>query len=148
MLHTAQLPNMYWIEAIFTACYLQNCSYTLALDNTTPFELWTSIKPNISHLRIFGCKGFFHIPDEKRTKLEVKSTPCIFVGYSEPLGIKGYRLYNPETHRIFSSRDVIFEEDSLLSKQASSTQDSSSPTFTPDNYYLVSELVNHHQPQA
>jgi hypothetical protein len=130
MLHTAQLSNMYWAEAVFTACYLQNCSYTSALDNTTPFELWTGIKPNISHLRIFGCKGFSHIPDEKCTKLEVKSTPCIFVGYGEPLGIKGYHLYNPETHRIFSSRDVIFEEDSLLSKPASSTPDSSYPTFT------------------
>jgi hypothetical protein len=148
MLHTAQLSNMYWAEAVFTACYLQNCSYTSALDNTTPFELWTGIKPNISHLRIFGCKGFSHIPDEKCTKLEVKSTPCIFVGYGEPLGIKGYRLYNPETHRIFSSRDVIFEEDSLLSKPTSATPDSSSPTFTPDNYYLVSEPVNHHQPPA
>jgi hypothetical protein len=52
------------------------------------------------------------------------------VGYGEPLGIKGYHLYNPETHRIFSSRDVIFEEDSLLSKPASSTPDSSYPTFT------------------
>jgi len=50
MLHTAQLPNLYWTEAIFTTCYLQNCSYTSALDTITPFELWTGIKPNISHL--------------------------------------------------------------------------------------------------
>jgi len=39
MLHTAQLPNIYWAEVVFTACYLQNCSYTSALDKTTPFEL-------------------------------------------------------------------------------------------------------------
>jgi hypothetical protein len=129
MIHKTQLPNMYWIEAVFTACYFQNCSYTSALDNTTPFELWTSIKPNLSHSRIFGCKAFFHIHDEKCTKLELKSTPCVFVGYGEPLDIKDYRLYNLETRQIFSSRDVIFEEGSLFSKQTLSTQESSSPSF-------------------
>ena len=75
MLHRAQLPNKYWTEAAFTACYLQNCSYTLALNYIIPFELWTGIKPNLCHLRIFGCKGFSHIPDEKRTKFAIKSTP-------------------------------------------------------------------------
>ena len=148
MLHTAQLPNKYWAEAAFTACYLQNYSYTSALNYTTPFELWTGIKPNLCHLRNFGCKGFSHIPDEKRTKFAIKSTPCIFVGYGEPLGIKGYRLYNPATQQIFSSRDVIFEEDSLLTTQTSSNPGSSPLTFIPDNYYSVFEPVNPHQAQA
>lgn len=66
------------------------------------------------------------------------------MGYGEPLGIKGYRLYNPATQQIFSSRDVIFEEDSLPTKQTSSNLDSSPSTFIPDNYYSVSERVNPH----
>lgn len=66
MLKAAQLPNEFWAEAINTACYLQNHSYTSALDNTTPIELWTGYKPNLSHLRTFGCKAFSYISNEKR----------------------------------------------------------------------------------
>lgn len=43
---------------------------------------------------------------------------------------------------------MIFEEDSLITKQTSSTKDSCIPTFTPDNYYFGPEPVPHpHAPQ-
>lgn len=58
----------------------------------TPMEAWSGEKPSVSHLRIFGCIGYAHIPAEKRTKLDDKSTKCIFTGYT--LETKGYRLYN------------------------------------------------------
>ncbi len=37
----------------------------------------------MSHLRVFGCKAFAHVLDEKRTKLESKSMPCVFLEYYE-----------------------------------------------------------------
>ncbi len=58
------------------------------------------------HLRVFGCKAFAHVPDEKRTKLESKSMPCVFLGYCE--GTKAYHLMCVETKRIIKSRDVVF----------------------------------------
>ena len=33
---------------------------------------------------------------------------CIFVGYGTEY--KAYKLYNPVTHKVFASRDVIFHE--------------------------------------
>jgi hypothetical protein len=33
---------------------------------------------------------------------------CVFVGYGS--GVKGYRLWNPETNKIFMSRSVVFNE--------------------------------------
>ncbi len=62
------------------------------------------------HLRVFGCKTFAHVPDEKRTKLESKSMPCMFFGYYE--STKAYRLMCVKTKRIIKSRDVMFIEGS------------------------------------
>jgi hypothetical protein len=41
--------------------------------NITPEEAWSSIKPDVSHFRIFGSEAWAHIPDEKHKALEPKS---------------------------------------------------------------------------
>jgi hypothetical protein len=64
----------------------------------------------VSHLKVFGCKAFAHVPDAKRTKLESKSMPCVVLGYCE--GTKAYRLMSVKTKRIVKSRDVMFIEGS------------------------------------
>lgn len=51
---------------------------------------------------------FDHINDENMRKLNAKSKKCVFIGYSELS--KAYKFYNPITHRIITSRDVIFDE--------------------------------------
>ena len=92
-------------EAVKTSSYILNHLPTYEL-NKTPHELWTGIKPHISHFPVFGCKAFVHVPNEKRLKLQPKSVPCIFIGYSE--NSKAYRFYNPNTQRLVISRDAIF----------------------------------------
>jgi hypothetical protein len=49
-----------------------------------------------------------HILDEKRSKLDSKSIPCVFLGYHE--GSKAYHLMCVETKRIIKNRDVMFFE--------------------------------------
>ncbi len=96
----------FWGEAVNTTVYIKNRCPTKAFDSKTPQETWSGRKPDVSHLRVFGCKAFAHVPDEKRTKLESKSMPCVFLGYYE--GTKAYRLMCVETKRIIKSRDVVF----------------------------------------
>ncbi|GBP91137.1 PiggyBac transposable element-derived protein 4 [Eumeta japonica] len=43
------------------------------MEDATPYEVWTGKKPNLSHVRIFGCPAMVLIPKENRTKLDVKS---------------------------------------------------------------------------
>ena len=74
----------------------------------TPEEAWSGRKPNVEHLRIFGCIAYAHIPDEKRKKLDDKGVKCIFLGYSDVS--KAYKLFDPITEKIIISRDVIFDE--------------------------------------
>ena len=64
MLSHAQLPNRFWAEAIATAAYLRNHSATAAIANgKTPYEKWHSCKPNLEHLKVFGCAAYAHIPE-------------------------------------------------------------------------------------
>ena len=55
-------------------------------------QAWSGISCNISHLRVFGCVVYAHMPKEQRGKLDDKSEKCIFTGYSEQS--KVYKLYN------------------------------------------------------
>lgn len=75
----------------------------------TPFEIWNGCKPDISHLSIFGSNVIAHIAKEKRQKWDKKSEKQILMGY--PDDIKGYRIYNPRSKYITTSRDVIIMED-------------------------------------
>ncbi len=91
-----------------TTMYIKNQCPTKAFDSKTIQKAWSGRKPDVFHLRIFSCKAFAHVPNEKRTKLESKSKPCVFLGYCE--GPKAYHLMCVETKRIIKSRDVTFIE--------------------------------------
>jgi hypothetical protein len=93
MIHDQSLPMHLWEEASSTVVYMQNRSPHKIYGNKTPEEVFTGKKPEVSHLRIFGCQVSIHVPKEKRTKLEPLRKKGTFVGYSETL--KAYRIYIP-----------------------------------------------------
>jgi hypothetical protein len=115
MLSGAGLGQEFWAEAVSTTCYLVNQSPSSALDDTTPHEVWSGKKPSLQHLRVFGCDAYVHVPKENRSKLDNKAGKCIFIGYKD--GVKGYKLWNPETKKIVYIRDVVFREVKDVSKQ-------------------------------
>eukprot|EP00253_Pinus_taeda_P007487 PITA_07487 len=80
MLSGAGLGQEFWAEAVDTACYLVNRSPSSMLEDKNPQEVWTGKKPSLSHLRVFRCDAYVHVPKEKRTKLDSKSEKCIFIG--------------------------------------------------------------------
>jgi hypothetical protein len=96
----------FWAEVVNTTVYIKNQCPTKVLDSKTPQEAWTDAKPNVSHLKVFGCKTFVHILDENRNKLESKSIPFVFLGYCE--GSKAYCSMCVESKRIIKSRNVMF----------------------------------------
>lgn len=108
MLKAMQVPPKFWAEAISAAVYVLNRSPTKSLLNKTPFEAWHGVKPNVSHLKVFGCTAHVKLIGPGLTKLADRSKKMVFLGYES--GTKGYRLLDPEANRIVVSRDVIFEE--------------------------------------
>ena len=95
-------------RGIHTAAYLRNRSPTKSIVGKTPYEEWFGKKPNVSHLRIFGSKVIVLDKQPHRSKLKTRGNEYILIGYSEEA--KAYRLWNPTTHKIIKSRDVIFYE--------------------------------------
>ena len=70
MIHDQDLPMCLWAELVMTIVYVQNRLSHSALGFKTPEEMFIGKKLEVSHLRIFGCPIFIHIPKEKRNKLE------------------------------------------------------------------------------
>ncbi|RVW80052.1 Retrovirus-related Pol polyprotein from transposon TNT 1-94 [Vitis vinifera] len=108
MISEKKIPKPFWPEAVNWTVHVLNRSPTLAVQNKTPEEAWSGVKPSVEHFRVFGCISHVHVPDNKRTKLDDKSLSCVLLGVSE--GSKAYRLYDPTSQRIIISRDVVFEE--------------------------------------
>jgi hypothetical protein len=50
--------------------YVQNKSLHQTLKNITPEEVFTGMKPEIEHFRLFGFLVYFHVPKENKSKLD------------------------------------------------------------------------------
>lgn len=91
-----------------TASYLYNWNPSPLLQDKSSLEALFLRTPEYSKLRVFGCRCYPCLRPYRKNKLEVKSRPCIFVGYASQQD--GYLCLEPTSRRIFSSRDVTFDE--------------------------------------
>jgi hypothetical protein len=66
-----------------------------------------SVKPDLAHLRVWGCQCFPSIPPELRTKGGPRRYEAIFVGYED--NRIGWRVRDMAGKYHFS-RDVVFNE--------------------------------------
>ena len=139
MLQVAGLPNQFWQEAVATTCYLQNRSPHKVLGLHTPYFFWFDKKPQVGHLRIFGAIAYSYIPTKLRKKLDPHSKKCVFVGYGESNGIKGYKLYDPQNKKFFYNRSVTINEEPLILRNLNTNASKimlSSEKFSKDDYNM------------
>ena len=109
MLSYTGLSNAYWAEAVTTATYLHNHMVSTALKvGETPYFLWYGEKPNLKHVRVFGCVVYTHIPSEQRKKLDKKAHRLRFIGYTETAS--NYKVWDEEKRKCYIRHDVIFNE--------------------------------------
>ena len=79
----------------------------MVLENKSPYELLFSAIPHYANFRAFGCRVYPYLRDYSANKLSPRSTPCIFIGYSNQY--KGYRCLDPSTSRIYKTRHAQFD---------------------------------------
>ncbi|CAH9141381.1 unnamed protein product [Cuscuta epithymum] len=95
-------------------------------------------QPSYSHLRIFGCLCYPHIPTPH--KLAARTTPSVFLGF--PSNHKGYKCLDLSTNRILISRHVTFDESTFPFQTQTNTDPPSSYDFLIDqpSPYLLSQI--------
>ena len=74
---------------------------------STPEEVLSSKKPNISHLKIFGSPVCIHVTKDARKKLELTAEVGILMGYTDTP--HKYRVYFPDSHKTVMQRDIKFQ---------------------------------------
>jgi hypothetical protein len=108
----SKLPSAFWAEALATATYIRNRLPTKSIAfNMSPHKAWFGKTSAILHLHQFGCIAYAHVPHERTKKLDPRSIQCCLIGF---VSTSIYCLYDPITNRIFTSRDVIFKENTFL----------------------------------
>ena len=111
MLQDANRPEMLWSEAIYVASIFRKCVPSAGLEKS-PQERSLGKKPDVSHLRVFGCKASVHLHVEKRDKLDSVTVEGTFS--RDAAQSKAWRVLVPEGTRswkIMVSSDVCFVED-------------------------------------
>ncbi|KAH9750986.1 hypothetical protein KPL71_014098 [Citrus sinensis] len=116
MLSNAGLDKKFWAEAVSYVSHLINRLPSAAIGDKTPMEMWSGKHAqDYDSLRIFGCPAYYHVKDGK---LDPRAKKAIFVGFKG--GVKGFKLWDLEDKKFVCSRDVTFDEVSMM--KASSSQ--------------------------
>lgn len=109
LLAKGRIPKPFWFRAVNLSIYILNRSSTFDVQNMTPEEAWSGKRPTAYYFKIFSCIAYAHISNKKRKKLNDKEEKCVFLSVSETS--KVYKLFNPLTKKIVTSRDVVFDEE-------------------------------------
>ena len=106
VLADSKLPAKFWAEALLWCAYVHN--RTPGPSGKTPFELRYNRRPEIGHLRPFGCPCTVLLRKSKN-KGHVISEYGTLVGYGYVTGQKGYRiLLNKSSPKVLVSQNVAF----------------------------------------
>jgi transposase InsO family protein len=99
-------PAFLWDEAVSNAVYLRNRVLVRALPGKTPYEAFFGKKPDVSHLREFGCDVWVLDESTTRSKLDPKANKMKFLGFMDGSG--SIRYYDAKTRKVKVSRNFAF----------------------------------------
>jgi hypothetical protein len=124
----ANLPWELWPEITRAAVYLYNRTPRYLNKWKSPYEVYfthaalqdgrvtTPRKPNLAHLKAYGCKAFALTDDTLRGKLRLQRLdPRAWIGYL--VGYRSsniYRVWIPTMGKVISTRDVVFDEETIF----------------------------------
>jgi hypothetical protein len=107
MLDEYKTQDIFWAEAINTACHAINRLYLHKFHKKTCYELITGKKPMVSYFRVFGCKCFILSKRPRTSKFAPKVDEGFLLGYGP--NEHAYQVFNLTTGRIKVTVDLTFD---------------------------------------
>jgi hypothetical protein len=111
MIHSRNLAQHFWGEAINTACHIINRVYLRPETTKTPYEIWQGKKSMIKYFKTFGSKCYILRDRENLGKFDSKSDEGIFLGYST--NSRAYRVFNKRTETVMESINVVIDDEEV-----------------------------------
>ena len=108
MLDEYKTLDIFWAEAINTACHAINHLYIHKYLDKTPYEIITGNKPKVHYFRVFGCKYYILNKKAKSSKFAPKVYEDFLLGYGT--NEHAYRVFNKITSVVETTVDVKFDE--------------------------------------
>ncbi|GJP77230.1 hypothetical protein CLOP_g7662 [Closterium sp. NIES-67] len=109
LLGRAGLPDPFWVSALRQVALVKNRVLATVGDKEwIPYTKWYGSAPAVNMLRAFGCMVVFHVPKEKRGKLEASGRWGVHLGIAKDH--KAWLLWDLTTQKLTVSRDVKFLE--------------------------------------
>src|SRR6266571_7399069 len=104
----ACLPQSWWEFAVNHAAHCYNRTPMSCLKWQTPYYLLNNETPDISHLRVFGCGAYVHIPEARQVnKISPKSELMVYLGRGP--GMKA-NIFMCTPNTLFYSDKALFDE--------------------------------------
>ena len=98
----------FWGKAALHVVHAINHIPSPVIQNQTPYECLFGSPLDYHHLCSFSSACLVLLQPHEHNKLEFRSRLCCFLSYDETQ--KGYRCYNPASHRLHISCNVVFWE--------------------------------------
>ncbi|CAI7843202.1 unnamed protein product [Closterium sp. NIES-54] len=115
LLGRAGLPDPFWVTALRQVALVKNWVLATVGDKQwVPYTKWYGSPPAVNMLRAYGCMVVFHVPKEKRGKLEACGRWGVHLGLAKDH--KGWLIWDLNSQQLTMSRDVKFL-DSLYYKE-------------------------------
>lgn len=130
ILSKSGLPMSFWWCAFSTAVHLINLLPSPITHHKFPHTLLLNTPPPYADLRVFGCACFPFLRPYNNSKLQFRSTKCLFIGYSS--SHRGYLCLHP-SGRVYIFATVTFNEHEFPYSSLFPTSSSHSPSqaYTP-----------------
>nr|AAP12977.1 putative copia-type pol polyprotein [Oryza sativa Japonica Group] len=108
MLDEYKTSDIFWAEAVSTACHAINRLYLHKILKKTSYELLSGKKPNVSYFRVFGSKYFILSKRPRSSKFSPKVDEGFLLGYES--NAHAYRVFNKTSGIVEVTWDVTFDE--------------------------------------
>ncbi|CAI7837920.1 unnamed protein product, partial [Closterium sp. NIES-54] len=109
LLGCAGLPDPFWVTALRQVALVKNrVLATMGDKQWVPYTKWYGSAPAVNMLRAYGCMVVFHVPKEKKRKLEASGRWGVHLGLAKDH--KGWLIWDLTRQQLTVSRDVKFLE--------------------------------------